>query len=339
MNEHASRKLPIPHGDLRFCVIGASSFLGAAADALMQAGLKVVSIASQSVLDQPDGPIETYLAAKSLHESLGGIVSRLGLPFIHAPDPNEAAAISAIRQTGANTVFSVSAPIIRADFLGAFDGLVFNIHGSKRYRGRAGLSWLILNDDRSCEDAWVLHWIDAGIDTGAAIVEQPFSWPKTAYPIDIMSAQRASIPPLIASFRTAISTDAVASRPQASARPYFPALKTEIDGKIDWHWTASEIERCVRAFGWPYAGATTILVLPDREKRRDIQIARVRIGPSASLHPLACGVVLAHSRGGSAEVACRDGSVLIDTIREDAGERPAGDVIRVGCRLTRVRTH
>jgi len=334
LNEQTSRKLPIPHGDLRFCVIGASSFLGAAADALGAAGLKVVSIASQSVLDQPDGPLETYLATKGLHESLGAIVGRLKLPFVHTPDPNGAAAIAAIKQTGANAVFSVSAPIIRANFLAAFDGLVFNIHGSKRYRGRAGLSWLILNDDCSCEDAWVLHWIDAGIDTGAAIVEQPFTWPQTTFPIDIMSAQRASIPALIAGFKAAIATDTVTSRPQANARLYFPALKTEVDGKIDWHWTADEIERCVRAFGWPYPGAKTVLMSPDREKRRDIQIARARIGPSASLHPLACGVVLAHSKNGPAEIACRDGSVLIDTIREGAGERPAGDVIRVGCRLS-----
>jgi methionyl-tRNA formyltransferase len=319
---------------LRFCVIGASSFLGAAVDALLQAGLKVVSIASQSPLQQPDGPIETYLATKGLHESLGGLVRRLRLPFVHTSDPNDGATIAAIKQTGANAVLSVSAPIIRANFLGAFDGLVFNIHGSKRYRGRAGLSWLILNDDRLCEDAWVLHWIDAGIDTGAAIVEQPFTWPKIAYPIDIMSAQRASIPALIAGFRAALSGHSVASQPQPNARSYFPALQTNLDGKIDWRWTAGEIERCVRAFGWPYSGAKTILVSPDRQTRRDIQIARVSIGTAASLHSLACGVVLAHSKSGSAEVACRDGSVLVETLRDGDGERPAGDVIRVGCRLT-----
>jgi len=336
LNDQAStgRKLPIPFGDLRFCVIGASSFLGAVVDALREAGLKVVSIASQSPPDQPDGAVETHLAAKGLHESIGGIVSRLRLPFIHRPDPNEDAAIAAIKQTGANAVLSVSAPIIRANFLTAFDGLVFNIHGSKRYRGRAGLSWLILNDDRLFEDSWVLHWIDAGIDTGAAIVEQRFTWPKTAYPIDIMSAQRASIPALITGFRAAISSNSIVSRPQPHDRPYFPALKTDVDGKIDWQWTASEIERCVRAFGWPYAGAKTILVLPDRERRRDIRIARVRVGTSAGLHPLACGVVLAHSRNGSAEIACRGGSVLVDTIRDGDGEQPAGDVIRVGYRLT-----
>ncbi len=188
MNEPAptSRKLPIPHGDLRFCVIGASSFLGAAVDALLQAGLKVVSIASQSLLDQPDGPIETYLATKGLHESLGGIVGRLRLPFVHTSNPNDAAAIAAIKQTGANAVLSVSAPIIRTNFLEAFDSLVFNIHGSKRYRGRAGLSWLILNDDRSCEDAWVLHWIDAGSRRGCDRRDSLSRWPTTAYPIDII---------------------------------------------------------------------------------------------------------------------------------------------------------
>ena len=255
------------------------------------------------------------------------------LPFVHAPDPNAPASIAAIRRTGANAVLSVSAPIIRANFLGAFDGLVFNIHGSKRYRGRAGLSWLILNDDRSCEDSWVLHWIDAGIDTGAAIVEQPFTWPKTAYPIDIMSAQRASLPGLAAAFRAAIATDSVASTVQSGGRPYFPALKTEIDGKIDWHWTGSEIERCVRAFGWPYAGAKTIMVSPDRQTRRAVHIARASIGKGASVHPLGCGVVLAHGKDGPAEIACKDGSVLIETVRDGAGERPAGDVIRVGCRL------
>jgi methionyl-tRNA formyltransferase len=324
----------MPHGDLRFCVFGASGFLGAAADALLQAGIKVVSIASQSSLDQPDGPIETHLATRGLHEPIGAVVGRLRLPFIHAPDPNDGAAIAAIKQTGANAVLSVSAPIIKVNFLEAFDGLVFNIHGSKRYRGRAGLSWLILNNDSLCEDAWVLHWIDAGIDTGAAIVEQSFTWPNTAYPIDIMAAQQASIPPLMAGFGAALTANSVTNRPQPSARPYFPALKTERDGTIDWHWTAGEIERCVRAFGWPYSGARTVLISSERERPRDIRIARVRIGSSESLHPLACGVVLDHGKNASAEVACRNGSVLIETVRDGDGERPAGDVIRVGCRLT-----
>ena len=83
MTERTSRKLRIPYGDLRFCVIGASSFLGVAVDALLQAELKVVSIASQSPLQQTDGPLEAYLAAKDLHESLGGLVGRRKLPFIH----------------------------------------------------------------------------------------------------------------------------------------------------------------------------------------------------------------------------------------------------------------
>jgi methionyl-tRNA formyltransferase len=328
------RKLPIPHADLRLCVIGASSFMGAAIDALLQAGVAVASIASQSPLDQPEGPIETYMAARHLHESLSTIVNRLRLPFVRTPDPNDPAAIAAIKATTANAVLSVSAPIIKANFLQAFDGLVFNIHGSKRYRGRAGLSWLILNDDRLYEDAWVLHWIDTGIDTGAAIVEQSFQWPKAAYPIDIMSAQRASLPELAVAFKASIATDSVASTAQSGMRPYFPALKTEVDGRIGWRWTGSEIERCVRAFGWPYAGATTTMVSPDRRTTRDIHIARARIGTAGSVHPLGCGVVLAHSKGGPAEIACKDGSVLIETVRDGAGERPAGDVIRVGCRLT-----
>ncbi|QPF82310.1 hypothetical protein IC762_21355 [Bradyrhizobium genosp. L] len=336
MNERVltSRTLPIAHGDLRFCVIGASSFLGAAVDALLQAGIAVVAIASQSAPDQPDGAIETLLATHGLHESLASIISRLRLPFIDASRPNDGETIAAIKQTTANAIFSVSAPIIRANFIEAFDGLVFNIHGSKRYRGRAGLSWLILNDDRLCEDSWVLHWIDAGIDTGAAIVEQPFTWSKIAYPIDIMSAQQSSIRLLIAGFSAAIATDSVVSWPQPHGRPYFPALKTELDGKIDWSWNASEIERCVRAFGWPYLGAKTVLVSPDRQTRREIHLARVRIGTSRNLHPLAHGVVLAHGKNGVTEIACRDGSVLVDTVRDGAGERPANEVIRLGCRLT-----
>src|SRR6202035_730394 len=106
LNEQAPaiRQLPMPHTDLRFCAIGASSFLGAAIDALLQAGIKVVSIASQSAPDQPEGPIESYLAARDLHESIGGIVNGLRLPFVHAPDPNAPASIAAIRQTTANAV-------------------------------------------------------------------------------------------------------------------------------------------------------------------------------------------------------------------------------------------
>lgn len=180
----------------------------------------------------------------------------------------------------------------------------------------------------------MLHWIDSGIDTGAAIVEQAFEWPKTAYPIDIMAAQKSSLPELAAGFRAAISTDLVNSKAQSNARPYFPALNTETDGKIDWHWNRSEIERCVRAFGWPYAGSGTTLILPDRQTKRKIHIARAKVGASGWVHPLACGVVLAHTKDGAAEIACKDGSVLVESIRDGIHELPAGNTIRVGSRLT-----
>ena len=75
------------------------------------------------------------------------------------------------------------------------------------------------------------------------------------------------------------------------------------------------------------------MVSPDRQTRRAVHIARASIGKAASVHPLGCGVVLAHGKGGAAEIACRDGSVLIETIRDGADEQPAGNVIRVGCRL------
>lgn len=326
-------QLPWPVRDVRVCLIGYHGVLHEVAAALIEGGIKVAVVVSH--MDDShgkDGP-EAFLADNGLFPPMSEVAAATKAPLMLFPDPNAQEVIGQIRETGANVAFSVSAPVLKDRFLEAFDGWVFNYHTSRQYRGRGGLSWSILNGITT--DSVVLHWIDSGIDTGDTVIEAPYSWPENAYPIDIFRAQLSAVGDLTRRFVGLLGEGGVPSTSQDPTRPYLPSLITDEDGWIDWNWPPEEAQRVVRAFGWPYAGASSLLQGSARDVPAHIRIARCHVAetPAQALHPLANGAVLFHKRNGSASVACGGRVLHIETLRKDGDEVPAGESIRVGMRL------
>jgi methionyl-tRNA formyltransferase len=210
---------------------------------------------------------------------------------------------------------------------------VVNFHGSKVFRGRAGLSWNLLNGLDG--DSVVLHWIDVGIDTGAWIDEEPYRCYERAVPLDLFRAQIPSFVVLAERLAGQLRAGQIRCSPSGPGRPYLPALRTEQDGWIDWRWDAMSIDRVLHAFGPPYGGASTLLEPADRSEPRRVRVGRgsIETGMGETLHPLAAGAVLAGDPEGDAIVACGRGAVRLVSLRIEGEEVPAGRLARVGMRF------
>lgn len=322
-----------PAEEIRVCLIGYHGALFNLAEVFRGNGIDIACIVTH--IDDRAGKQEpeATLSRSGLFEPMSKIADVAGAPLLYVEDPNAPEAIAAIKETGANVAFSISAPIIKAAFLEYFDGWVFNLHGSRHYRGRAGLSWNILNG--VADDSVVLHWIDLGIDTGDAVSEVPYAWPENPYPIDLFRAQRKAYGDLAETWIKFARNGGIPKIGQDSTRVYLPSLYTDEDGWIDWNRPAAEAERVIRAFGWPYAGASSYMQGASRKTKQLVRIARAHVAesPAPALHWLANGSVLSASRKRGVDVACGGGVIHIESLRDRDDEVPAGEIIRVGMRM------
>jgi len=303
------------------------------AEVIEQEGFALGCIVLAHMDKQGPGPLEQSLAKRDLFDDIEETATRLGTPLLRVSDPNQPTELSRIRDRGTNVVMSCSAPIFRNPFLKAFDGWVFNFHGSRRYRGRGGLTWCILNG--LTDDAVALHWVDKGIDTGDVVAEEPFEWAADAYPIDMIRAQGPCFPALTRRFLAMLREGTVDRKPWRAERPYFPGLRTDQDGWIDWRWRPDHIEKCVRAFGWPYAGASALLEYPDRSRRTRVHVGRCSLPQSgeSELHPVANGSILQRRSDGGLDVVGGGGLIHIESLRDGDDEVPAADLGRNGMRF------
>lgn len=326
------RRTPWPAEEVGVCVYGRHGAMRRVAETLREQGIAVRCLATQVPGDAPADPVEEALARAGLFEDPYRTGEALGLATLHLPRPHDAASAGQLRAAGVDVVLSLSAPILKPPFLDAFDGWTFNFHGSRTYRGRAGLSWNILHGlDR---DAVVLHWIDRGVDTGAWIDEDGYGWDDTALPIDLMRAQRPCFERLTVRFAELLRGREIPRRPPPE-RPYLPALSTDRDGWVDWHWSAGQIERAARAFATPYGGASARLGRPGGTAEVPVRLGRCSVEASrgGGRHPLTVGAILGATPGGGVTVACGDGRLAVHTLTTGGEERPAAEVARVSMRF------
>lgn len=324
----------IKREEVKLCLIGNSGFIYDLATGLRAAGVAIASVVTQQPEALELDPIAHTLAARGLFFSMDEIAAAAHAPLLREPKPNDAAAIERILETGANTVLSCSAPVLSAGFINAFGGQTFNIHGSAKYRGRAGWSWLILNGDNA--DTLVLHWLEKGIDTGAALAGASFDIPENAYPIDLIEIQRSGFQKLAADFAKLLGHEKTQAPELAQARPYFPALLTDRDGVLDWSMLPLELNRMVRAFGWPYGGASATLEHADRSTRTTVRVARTVVLNDTiptTRHPKLNGCIIGISSEGYVDVVAGGGVLRIETFRDGADEIAANKICKLGMRF------
>ncbi len=328
--------LPWAFRDLKLGVVGSGAGCYQALMALQALGVPVAMVGThESTLQGPRSDELRGFQRLGLYQELGEAARRIGAAFLQAPDLNAPACVRAMKARGVNLVLSVSAQVLQEDFVQAFAGLVFNIHGSALYRGRAGLTWAILNKLQA--DRLVLHWVAPAIDAGAVATTVPYEWPARCYPVDIMRAQFQAYPLLLAGFLSLVRAGRIPCLdPQNGAKLYFPLIRGERDGRIDWDWTPDAVDAFVRGFGWPYLGAFGDF-RSSRQLMMRVHVARCeRLDDKAqTFHPSCNGVPVRYGPSDSVEVITGGTLLRLLTIRTGWEEVPARTVVRLGGRFVR----
>ncbi|HEU4960651.1 MAG TPA: methionyl-tRNA formyltransferase [Sphingomonas sp.] len=237
-----------------------------------------------------------------------------GVPVLGVDRINEASTIERVRALAPDFLFVIGwSQLCGPELMAAAPGRVIGYHPAPlpRMRGRAAIPWTILAAEPIT--AGTLFWIDDGMDSGA-ILDQLFlhvAPDETAG--SLYRRHMAALAAMMARTLPRLAAGTAPREPQDERYATWTARRTPADGRIDWNWSAAEVDRLVRAVGRPYPGAFTEC---GANRLTIWAVARSPAGPRHRAQP---GQVIARDADGFT-VMCGDGAAL--HVGEWGGERP-----------------
>tara|TARA_B100000315_G_scaffold259588_1_gene316202 strand:- start:84 stop:1049 length:966 start_codon:yes stop_codon:yes gene_type:complete len=300
--------------------------------ALLAKGHKIAGVITYPKEEHDRDILERQCEMKyGLYKSVFEYCEEKDIKLLQATNLDEQPILAWLKEIKIDLVISIrSRLIMRAAFVELFKNRIINLHIGMlpQYRGSGAMSWMIMNGEKKTSVTY--HNVDVGIDSGDILRQIELDIPSDAYPIDIYKHTSelfiATAPKLIEDFYA----DRIKAIPQDKCRAtYYPRLRTMIDGVIDFNMSPQEVERFVRAFGWPYAGPFC------KQGKKQIHFARTKVIPDGRLfHSYMNGLVISNGEEkGSVWVVCGQGVLEVLSVRVANDEVSAVDEIRVGRRL------
>lgn len=136
--------------------------------------------------------------------------------------------------------------ILPETFLHAFPNGAINVHFSllPKYRGAAPVNWALVNGE--CETGVTTMQMDAGLDTGAILLQRSTAIVADETAVDLM--ERLSFLGADLLSETLSDLGQIQPRAQDNANESFAPIMKREDGLIDWSLTAKDIANRVRGF-------------------------------------------------------------------------------------------
>ncbi len=199
--------------------------------------------------------------------SLAGVAATLGFDVLHTSRVREPAFATWLTERGVDLLLNVySTMIIRPEVVGAPRIGSFNLHPGPLpgYAGLNVVSWAIYHGEQ--RHGVTLHWMSAGIDTGAIAYEESFEIREDEGGLSVFaSTVRLGVPLVLRLLETAArDPGAIPAEPQSGTRRLFRKKDIPQEGRLDWARPAREIHDFVRAcdfgpFASPWGHPTTRL--------------------------------------------------------------------------------
>jgi len=306
---------------LRIIFMGTPEFACPTLQRLIDRGENVIAVVTQP--DRPKGR-----GQKPEAPPVKTLAERHGIPVFQPVKVRTPDAVDHIRELAPDLVVVVAfGQILPQRLLDIPRFGCINVHASllPRYRGAAPLNWCLINGET--ETGVTTMQMDAGLDTGDMLLTKrtPIDPNENARSLhDRMSLLGAEA--LTETLNLLVAGKLQPLKQNDAETCYAPLLKKET-GEIDWSKKPGEIKNLVRGVT-PWPGACT------RLNSLLLKVFTVRTAEGAG-EP---GTILVAGRDGI-EVACADGSVIIEELqlegkkRLPAREFIAGYALQPGLRL------
>lgn len=189
----------------------------------------------------------------------------------------------------------VGEPILKAAKKG-----VVGLHPTPlpKYRGRAAMVWQMLLGEK--ESAISLFLIDAGMDSGPILGQEPYIIGENDYAEDLERRCLTALHALCRRILPQLRDGTIQPIPQQEENSTYLLRRSPEDGIIDWNQSIFEIHRLIRAVSHPYPGAFSHY---DGKKLVTFWRAEIRKNPGYIGFP----GQIAEKKGTSFSVLCRDG--------------------------------
>lgn len=205
----------------------------------------------------------------------------------------------------------------------------FNLHPGPLpgYAGLNAPSWAIFNDEE--RHAVTLHWMAAGVDTGAIAYDAWFDLDPDATGLSCsLQCMRLGVPLIGQLLATALQDrSAIPARPQADgARVLYKKDDIPFSARIDWAQPAARLDAFIRAADYhpmpsPWGHPATVL--------NGVSLDVVKVQRTGRAVDAAPGT-MAMSEAGFVEVATGDEWLIIKRIQQDGRVLSPADLLEVG---------
>ncbi|GIF23074.1 methionyl-tRNA formyltransferase [Actinoplanes tereljensis] len=132
-----------------------------------------------------------------------------------------------------------------------------NVHDSllPAYGGFSPLIWALINDEK--EVGVTAHMMDAGLDAGDIVLQRAVAVGPRDTTADLFHKTLELFGPITVDGLDLIASGRTDWTPQDRSKASFFHKRADEDNRIDWTWSAEELDRLVRAQSDPYPNAFT----------------------------------------------------------------------------------
>ncbi|MEM7666582.1 MAG: formyltransferase family protein [Pseudomonadota bacterium] len=227
------------------------------------------------------------------------------IPVVHVRNVNDPESIEAIRAAAPDYIYIVGwSQICGAEFMELAPEKVIGYHPAAlpRMRGRAVLSWTILNEEKIT--GGTLFWMDDGVDTGDILEQRFFHVAPRETARTLYDKHMRALDSMIRASLSSLASGAAPRTKQDEACATYAARRRPDDGRIDWAAPAKEIDRLVRAVTKPYPGAFTAY------NGKQLVIWQADYSPQHSYHGIAGQIV--NVGDGTFDIVTGDGLLRVE---------------------------
>jgi methionyl-tRNA formyltransferase len=130
-----------------------------------------------------------------------------------------------------------------------------NVHDSllPTYAGFSPLIWALINGEP--EVGVTAHMMDGTLDAGPVVAQRAIPVGPRDTTTDLFHQTLELIEPILLEGLAAIAAGRTDFTPQDRSRASFFHKRSDEDSRIDWTWSAAELDRLVRALSDPYPNA------------------------------------------------------------------------------------